>query len=247
MSGRFSDRDDEALAGLSPVRRAGQPHVRPDRGALRPAELGDDRRPPPPLARAGGGPRRARRPATPPSTSAAEPATWPSSWPAASRPTATSSAATSPSRCSTSPARRRRAGAPSRSASSGPTRSSFPTTRAASTPSRSASASATSPTSTAACGDGPGAAARRAAGRPRVHRAAPPPVLDLLLALVRPDRAGPRAARRRSRRLRLPGRVGAQLPRPARPGGEDGRGGPRADPVHGPRRRHRHDPQRHRG
>ena len=53
-------------------------------------------------------------------------------------------------------------------------------------------------------------------------RPAPPAVLDLLLALVRPHRADPRPHLRRSRGLRLPGRVGAQLPRPARPGREDG-------------------------
>ena len=48
------------------------------------AELGDDRRAAPSLARAGRRPRRARRQATPPWTSAAEPATWRSSWPTGS-------------------------------------------------------------------------------------------------------------------------------------------------------------------
>ena len=42
--------------------------------------------------------------------------------------------------------------------------------------------------------DGPGPEARRTPGDPRDHRAESAPVLDLLLALVRPDRAGPRVA-----------------------------------------------------
>ena len=42
----------------------------------------------------------------------------------------------------------------------------------------------------------------------------PPAFLDLLLALVRPHRAGARHALRRSGGLLLPARVGAQLPRP---------------------------------
>ena len=95
-----------------PVRGAGQPHVRPDRRSSTTAQLGDDRRPAPPLARAGRRPGRARARATRRSTSAAAPATWRSSWPAGSRPAATSSAATSPSRCSTWPARRPAGAAP---------------------------------------------------------------------------------------------------------------------------------------
>jgi geranylgeranyl pyrophosphate synthase/SAM-dependent methyltransferase len=71
--------------------------------------------------------------------------------------------------------------------------------------------------------------------------------LDLLLALVRPDRADPRPDLRQPRGLRVPGRVGPRLPGAARPGRDDG-SGRRAggDQVHGPRRRHRHDPHRHR-
>ena len=76
--------------------------------------------------------------------------------------------------------------------------------------------------------DGAGAEPGRPAGDPRDHPADPAAALDLLLALVRPHRAAARHALGRPRGLLLPARVGAQLPQPARPGGEDGRRRPRA-------------------
>ena len=72
-------------------------------------------------------------------------------------------------------------------------------------------------------GDGPRPAPGRPPGRARDHPADAAAALDLLLALVRPHRAAARQLLRRPRGLHLPARVGAQLPRSAPPGGDDGR------------------------
>ena len=227
------------------VRRPGRTDVRPDRGRLRPDELGDDRRHAPPLARAGRRPRRASGPATPPSTSAAAPATWPSSWPGASAPTAASSAATSPSRCSTWRGEKAaERGASQASLRVGRRARAALRRRRASTRSRSASGSATSPTSTAGCAEmarvlKPGGRARD----PRDHPAAPAAALDLLLALVRPDRAAARRPRRRPRRLlpTCPSRC-KRFPAPAGLAEMMAAAGLRADPLHGAGRRDHRDP-----
>ncbi len=73
------------------------------------------------------------------------------------------------------------------------------------------------------------------------------PLLDLLLALVRPHRAADRPHLRRPGGVRVPGRVGAQLSESPRPRREDGScRRPRGDPVLDPRGRDRHHPHRHR-
>ena len=95
--------------------------------------------------------------------------------------------------------------------------------------------------------DGAGAEAGRAPGHPRDHPADAAAALDLLLALVRPDRAAARRPLRRARGLQLPARVGAQLPLAARPRREDGPGRLHRDPLHGPRGRDHRDPQRRQG
>ena len=160
-------------------------------------------------------------------------------------PAATSSAATSPSRCSTWPVRRPRAGQRAACASSGPMRSACPTTRAASTRLRSASASATSPTSTVACGRWP-VSCVPVDGSSILEITQPirPPLSTFYSLWFDRIVPAPRLALGRVRGLRLPGRVGTQLSRPAAAGGEDGRGRPRANPLDRPRRRDRRDPQR---
>ena len=76
-----------------------------------------------------------------------------------------------------------------------------------STPRPSASARATSPTSTAGSPRWRASCGPAAAWCPGDHHAAPPAALDVLLDLVRPDRARARAAGGRPGRLRLPARA----------------------------------------
>ena len=96
--------------------------------------------------------------------------------------------------------------------------------------------------------DGPGAEAGRARGDPRDHPADPAAALDLLLALVRPHRAAARHASPATARPTptCPSRCAASPARAALAEKMDARR-LRADPLHGARRRDHRDPQRRRG
>ena len=95
--------------------------------------------------------------------------------------------------------------------------------------------------------DGPGAEARRPLRDPRDHPAAPAPPVDLLLAVVRPDRAAAGRSRGGPRRLHVPARVGEALPVARGPGGDDGGRRFGADLLPAAGRRDHRDPLRRQG